>query len=116
MVTGRAGRGRLGCLFLLLLVAAGGYFGLDFGEAYVRYFRYRDAMAQAARFSSVQTDGAIRAHLANVADSLGLPPKARNVTIRRSGGVVTIEADYVETVQLPGNSRELHFTPSVQKK
>ena len=115
MVTRRAGRGRLGCLFVLLLLAAGVYFGLDFGEAYVRYFRYRDAMAQAARFSSVQSDGAIRAHLANVADSLGLPPKAREVMIRRAAGGITIEADYIETVQLPGNSRELHFTPKVQK-
>jgi hypothetical protein len=115
VVTRRAGRARLGCLFVLLLLAAAVYFGLDFGEAYLRYFRYRDAMAQAARFSSVQSDGAIRAHLSNVADSLGLPPKAREVMIRRSAGVVTIEADYIETVQLPGNVRELHFTPKVQK-
>jgi hypothetical protein len=115
VVTRRAGRGRLGCLFVLLLLAAGVYFGLGFGEAYVRYFRYRDAMAQAARFSAVQTDGAIRAHLANVADSLGLPPKAREVTVRRAAGVLTIEADYVEMVQLPGRTRELHFTPRVQK-
>ena len=114
-MTGRAGRGRLGCLFVLLLVAAGVYFGLDFGEAYLRYFRYRDAMAQAARFSSVQTDGAIRAHLANVADSLGLPPRAREVIIRRSAGVVTIEASYVESVELPGSTREIRFTPKVQK-
>jgi len=115
VVSQRAGRARLGCLFVLLLGAAGVYFGLDFGEAYLRYFRYRDAMAQAARFSSVQTDGAIRTHLATVADSLGLPPKARDVTIRRSAGVITIEADYIERVELPGSVRNLHFTPKVQK-
>ena len=116
MVTARVGRSRLGCLFALLLIVAGVHFGLGFGEAYLRYFRYRDAMAQAARFAGSQTDAAIRAHLSNVADSLGLPAEAHKVTIQRRAGVVSIESSYSEQVELPGSTRDIRFNPRVERK
>jgi hypothetical protein len=116
VVRARAGRGRLGCLVFLLLVAGIGYFGINVGEAYLRYYRYRDAMAQSARFASTRSDEQIRRHLANVADSLELPESARQVIIRRNAAGVTIQAHYIENLELPGTVREFEFNPRVTHK
>lgn len=116
MVTTRRGIGRLGCLVFLLIAAAGLNFGVGIGEAYWRYFRYRDAMTQAARFAGTTSDEAIRARLAATADSLGLPPEAQKVTIRRAQAGVAIEARYTELVELPGTVRELQFHPQAERK
>ena len=116
MVTARRGSSRLGCLFTLLIAAGIVYFGLNVGEAYLRYYRYRDAMAQSARFSATRSDDAIRRHLANVADSLGLPPAAAKVMVRRQDRKVIIEAHYSELVELPGTVREFEFHPRVEQR
>lgn len=116
MVRARKGIGRLGCLVLLLVAAVVVHVGLGFAEAYWRYFRYRDAMAQSARFASERTDDAIRRQLAGVADSLGLPPEAQQVRVRREGGLVSIEARYTERVRVPGTEREVHFNPRVEQR
>lgn len=116
MVTSRrSGTSRLGCLVLLLLLAAVGYFGLPVGEAYYRYFRLRDAMTQEARFAQVRDNAEIRRRLAAVADSLGLPTAASQFTILRDKGRVVIETSYLEVVQLPMMVRELAFTPRVER-
>ena len=44
MVTRRAGASSLGCLVSLLLVAAVGYFGVNAGEVYFRFYQFQDAM------------------------------------------------------------------------
>lgn len=116
MVSNRRGIGRLGCLVMLLIAAVVVHFGVGFAEAYWRYFRYRDAMAQSARFASDRSNDAIQRHLASVADSLGLPADARRVTVRRERGVVTIEARYTERVKLPGSEREVPFNPRVEQR
>jgi len=114
MVRVRRGAGRLGCLITLLLLAGVVYFGVNVGEVYLRYYRYRDAMAQAARFAQTRSDDAIRRGLANVADSLGLPPAAGRVQVRRTNRGIAIEATYIEIVELPGTVREFEFHPRVE--
>jgi hypothetical protein len=116
VVRTRAGSGRLGCLLFLLIVAGIGYFGVNIGEAYIRYYRYRDAMSQSARFASTRSDDQIRRHLAQVADSLGLPEAAQRVIIRRDQSGVTIQAHYIENLELPGTVREFEFNPRVTQK
>ena len=44
------GASRLGCLLLLVLLAAAAYFAVNVGEVYYRYYRFRDALGQQARF------------------------------------------------------------------
>jgi hypothetical protein len=101
---------------VLLVLAGVGYFGINVGEAYLRYYRYRDAMSQSARFASTRSDDQIRRQLAQVADSLGLPESARRVVIRREAGGVTIQAHYIENLELPGTVREFEFNPRVTQK
>lgn len=111
MVRARAGVTKTGCLVFLLIIAAIGYFGVNFGEVYFRYLEYKDAMKQEVRFRSTLPEEQIKARLALIADSLGLPEDAGKVRVRKERGQITIEAHYEETVDLPLVKKELHFEP-----
>ena len=112
MVRSRRGASKLGCLFLLLIVAVVAYFGANVGEVYLRYYRYRDAMRQEGRFARQNTDEQIRRHLRSFADSIGLPDEAGHVSVRRSANRISISADYHEVVELPLFIRSFRFVPS----
>lgn len=111
---GRAGRASLGCLFGLLLVVAAVYFAWDAGEAYMRYYRFRDAMHQVARFAESTSNRDVVERLRAKADSLGLPAEAQKVRVRRRRNVITIWSEYTESVQLPIGRREIKFAPRVE--
>ena len=72
----RRGASRLGCLLPLLIIAVAAYFAVDFGEAYFRFYQFKDAMGQEARFATTKTDDQITTRLAALADTLQLPPGA----------------------------------------
>ena len=108
----RRGESRLGCLVVLLVLAVGAYLAIDFGEAYFRFYQFKDAMGQEARFATTKTDDQITSRLAALADSLQLPPGAELITIERSPTVITISSDYDEVIKLPlKKERVLHFHP-----
>jgi hypothetical protein len=111
LVTKRRGASTLGCLFTLLIVVAAGYFAVNAGRVYWRFYQYQDDMRQQVRFASQRTNDQIAAHLRASADSLGLPESAGRVIIRRSERAISVEADYYETVELPMYVREIHFHP-----
>lgn len=117
MVSGlysRSGRSTLGCLLTLLIVVAAGYFGVNFGEVYLRYYRFRDSMEQNAHFAAHFDDAAIRNNLKFAADTLNLPPEARSIQIYRRERHISISAEYYEHVELPLYVREIHFQPRVE--
>ena len=111
MVRRRTGATKGGCLVYLLVVAGLLYFGIPAGEAYFRYLEYKDAMRQEVRFRGGQPNEKIRAHLALMADSLGLPEAAGDVTVTRNKGQVVVEAAYDEVLKFPGFQKALHFEP-----
>ena len=113
----RRGESRLGCLIVLLAVALGAYIAIDFGEAYFRFYQFKDAMGQEARFATTKTDDQITARLSALADSLQLPPGAELISIERSPSVITISSDYDEVIQLPlKKTRMLHFHPTAASR
>ena len=114
MVTTRRGASSIGCLFGVLLLAAVVYFGVNVGEAYWRFYQFRDDMQVEARFAGHNTNDVILTRLRAAADSLGLPEAAGHVIIRRVRGVISIESSYDEPVELPGHVRELHFHPRAE--
>lgn len=111
----RRGISSLGCLVTLLIVVAIGYFAVNIGGVYFRRYSFQDAMKQEARFAAHKTDEEILARLRAKADSLGLPPGARRVHVRRKGGVVFIWADYFETLELPGMTRDVELTAHAER-
>ncbi|MFL5560965.1 MAG: hypothetical protein ACJ79K_05755 [Gemmatimonadaceae bacterium] len=110
----RAGRSSLGCLVIILLVVAAGYFAVNVGEVYLRYYQFHDSMAQNARFAAHFDDDAIRNNLKLAADTLDLPAGAHSVQIHRRDHHISISADYYERVELPLYVREIHFEPRVE--
>ena len=110
----RRGTSRLGCLLPLLVLAVAAYFASDFGAAFFRYYRFKDAMGQEARFASTATDQQITTRLAALADSLQLPPGAELITISRGASGITISSDYDEIIRLPMKKEYvIHFHPYV---
>lgn len=113
----RRGESRIGCLLPLLILAVAAYFALDFGEAYFRFYEFKDAMAQEARFSTDRTDDQITKRLSALADSLQMPPGAELITIERTPTIVTISSDYDEVIKLPMKKEKvIHFHPSVMSR
>jgi hypothetical protein len=112
-VVNRRGESRLGCLVMLLILALGAYLAVDFGEAYFRYYQFKDAMGQEARFATDKTDAQITTRLSALADTLQLPAGAELITITRSPTIITISSDYDEVITLPlKKERVIHFHPS----
>ncbi len=114
MVRPRAGRSMLGCLFTLLIVVAAGYFARNLGEPYWRYYRYKDAMSQEARFAGEVSNEEITRRLHAKADSLGLPPEAYKLRFNRTANSIAISSEYQEVVELPGYTRTFVFRPRVE--
>ena len=114
MVTPRRGASSLGCLFMLLLVTAAVYFGINVADAYWRFYEYQDDMRGLVRFAANAPSDTIVARLRASADSLGLPRDAARVVVRRTDGAIILESDYYEHVELPGYIREIHFHPRAE--
>lgn len=113
----RRGVSRLGCLLPLLILAVAAYFGVGFGEAYFRFYQFKDAMGQEARFAADKTDAQITARLSALADTLQLPPGAELITIDRTTTQIAISSDYDEVFRLPLNKEKvLHFHPAVMSR
>ena len=113
----RRGESRIGCLLPLLILAVAAYFAVGFGEAYFRFYQFKDAMGQEARFSTDRTDDQITKRLSALADSLQLPPGAELISIERTPSTVTISSDYDEVIKLPmKKERVIHFHPTVMSR
>jgi hypothetical protein len=114
VVTSRPGRSALGCLVTLMVLAAAFYFGVNLAEPYWRYYQYKDAMSQEARFADQVSNEEITRRLHARADSLGLPAEAYRLRFNRTAQTISIWAEYQEVVELPGYTRHFVFKPRVE--
>lgn len=113
----RRGASSLGCLVPLLLAAVVAYFGFPAAEAYFRFYQYKDAMGQEARFASTVTDEHIKKRLVALADSLHMPPGAELISIDRTTTTITISVEYDEVIRLPFNKEKvIPFRPWVRSR
>ncbi len=100
----RNGKARLGALMVLLLVVVGVYYGLDWGQAYFRYWSLQEAMQSNASLATGLDDTTIRRRLLRKIDELGLPEEAKkNMRIRRHSrpNEIVITSSYVIELPLP---------------
>lgn len=113
----RRGGSALGCLVPLLVIAIMGYFAAHASDAAIRYYRFRDAMQQEARFAHRprRTDDSIKERLRALADSQGLPIEAQLIRVRRTETQIRISADYSETVDFLVFSKRIDFHPVAER-
>ena len=114
MVESRRGVSSLGCLVMLLILAAALYFGVGIGENYFRFYEYQDSMRQEVRFAAHNGDELILRHLRDRADSLGLPEAAGSVTLQRDGRHIEMESEYYVPLELPLFVKEVRFNPHAE--
>ena len=114
----KRGATRTGCLFLVLVVVAGVYFGSPIAGMYIRYYRMENEMRTQARFAPSIDDGAIRRRLLQTVDDLGLPLEARQLRIRRISRPreIIISTSWEETIVLPFYTRVQRFAPEVRER
>jgi hypothetical protein len=108
---------RLGCLFTLLLVATGLYYGVNIGGVYLRYYRLVDEMRTQARVAPSIDDGTIRRRLLRKVDQLNLPPEARTFTVQRTQRPreIRISTTYQDTLVLPFYKYAITLTPEARQ-
>lgn len=113
----RRGGGAMGCLVPLLIVTIIGYFAAHASDAALRYFRFRDAMQQEARFAHrpTRSDDRIKARLRATADSLEVPVEARQINVRRTEQRIRISANYSETIDFLIFSKRFDLHPMVER-
>jgi hypothetical protein len=100
----RRGRGTLGCLAPLVLLALLLYLGVKFGRPWFADEQFQDEVRSTAKFASTLSDSAMRARIVAQADSLHLPPAAKtNLRINRltNPSRVLVETHYDVEVILP---------------
>ena len=114
MVIARRGASKLGCLLSLLLAVTVGYFAVNIGEVFWRYYTFEDAMEQEIRFARSLSDDTIRRRLVALVDSLGLPDDAGRISVLREAGRISISSSYSEHVELPLFVREFQFEPHAE--
>ena len=115
----RAGKSGIGCLGSIVIIILVAYFGARFIPPWMHYEQFRDEMKSDARFGATLPDTSILIRLRAQADTLGLPPEAKAISIRRRGGrppTITISADYFVKVNVPiFGVKLLHFKPRVEE-
>ena len=123
MVTGRSdesGKGKLGCLFGILLLVLVIYAVKDFGAVYWRYYQLSDAVKSQASFAPGLSDQTIRNRLVLECDTLNIPLGPKQWVIRRTQrpAEISISARYTDSVviDLPAFHRvfRFHFRPSAR--
>lgn len=110
------GRGRLGCLFSLLLVVVAIYYGVPVVKLYWTYYQLVDEMRTNARFAQTMSDDEMLRQLRLTVDELDLPGDAKRFVIRRTKypPTVAIRTRYQEQIELPFHRRAITFTPRVE--
>ena len=110
----RAGSSTLGCLFTLLVVAAVVYYGGKVARVFWHYHQFQNDMREEVGVARRRTNDQILVRLRASADSLGLPQRARQISIRRTQTMISVEADYSELVEFPMIVREIHLNPRAE--
>ena len=122
-VRSERGKVNLGCLFVVLALAAVVYFLLPVGLRYRQYYSLRQEMTTQANFASSVTDESIRNRVLSAIEESGLPPSAiaeakSKLVVQRSGRPlsITVETSYSITFEVPFYQWTKRFEPSVRTR
>ncbi len=113
--TNRRGASMTGCLISLVVTIIAVYYGMQVGRVYYRFYAIKDKIDSAALFAQTEPTEQILRNLRQAADEIGLPPAAKNFTIRRTDvypRTITISTVYTENLNLPFIKKTVTFKPT----
>lgn len=117
-----AGKVKLGCLFVLLVLAFVAYYGVQYFEVQWRFLQIQDEVKTEAEYATTLGNEEIRRRLVAKSDTLGLPLGRREWDVRRTDAYpmeITIKAEYDDSVVIElGTYRKVfrfHFTPFARR-
>jgi YbbR domain-containing protein len=112
------GMDRLKALIGVLLVVAAFYAAWMLLPPYINNYQFQDDIQNEALINtySSKTEQDIRNTLAKKAAEYGIPLKAEQINVQRSGAELSIWADYTVHVDLPGFPLDLKFHPATKNK
>jgi len=114
MVANRRGATTGGCLVTMLILGAAGYSAIQIGEPYYKFYQFKDAAQQEARFASLRSDDAIKRNLTAAADTLGLPEAAYHFKIVRGPNAIHIQSSYDDSWTVGPYTRPVHYDLDVE--
>lgn len=100
----RGKRAKLGCLLQVVAVVVIGYYGLDWGMVYYRFWTLEQEMHSQADLAAGIDDATIHRRILVKIDKLNLPDDARrNIRIRRRNRPreIVISTSYVAQLKIP---------------
>jgi hypothetical protein len=117
------GKGNLGCLFGLLMIAVMGYGAYKFGPPYVRHYQLKDEIQQIATLSAAGALPRAGVSSARVTPSvteiqdvvmgkareMGIPLHKKDIDVRVRGEKVFIAVKYNVPIDLPWGTYDFGF-------
>ena len=107
-----SGKGNVGCLFGLFIVAALGYLGYKFVPHYVSHFELKDALNEIAVYRAAKGGSekqTIQEEVIAKAKGLGIQLKREDIKVRQEEEKVYITVKYTVPVDLPNQVYDLNF-------
>jgi hypothetical protein len=102
----------------VLLVVAAFYAAWLLLPPYINNYQFQDDLTNEALINSYSNKSEldIRNTLAKKAADYGIPLKAEQIHVQRSGAELSIWADYSVHIDLPGFPLDLNFHPATKNK
>jgi len=98
----------------LLIVALVANAAWRIGSAYLSYYRFKDAVTEAAQFGRAKNDEQLRARVMELAQEYDIPLAENAVSVSRDINHTTIDASFERTIDVvPGYKRPFPFTMHV---
>jgi hypothetical protein len=111
------GKGMIGCLLWLVVLAAVGHVLYKVVPVKVRTSSFYDVMQEQASFGSIKSEEQILYEILRRAQELQIPVNRENVTVTRSRSAVTVEAHYSIPIEFFGGAYKYvwKFDPVVSR-
>jgi hypothetical protein len=103
-------------LLMLLLLVAGIFVAVQYGNAYLTKYQFDDAVRQTVKYAGSTRKGTedVRREVVEKADELGLDIGPKDIHITKRGPAFTLELTYTTTVNLRVYQHVLTFDISEQ--
>lgn len=111
LTSDRSGKVKVTTLILLVLIAAGAYYGYAFGGVYWRRYLLVGTVESQLAYAGQLADETIRTQMVSEIQELNLPPAASRVRmVRTAARTMQVSISYTETVNLLYGKKDIAIT------